>query len=510
METILQDFRFGLRVLRRSPLVAISIIAMLGILDGLLLHSVHYPDPQKLVFVWSVDAQGALSNVSAADYLDFRRKAKTLADAAAWSSTSLVFRGGERPRQLGGARVTANFFRTLRVKPILGRTFLPDEDGIDNPANAARSVVISYRLWQEDLGADPNILGRTVHIEATPYTIIGVMPPNFQFWWRPHDLWIPVSLDPNERDYRNLTLVARIRAPRSAVKAEMNVLARALADAYPKSDKGWTVLVERLEERFFNRTFRLRLLLASAAVGLVLLIACANVTGLLLARSAARSQEFAIRVSLGASGWRLGRQLLSEAALLALAGGIAGLAIAWVLIRAIPALVPSAVIPTGSIELNGAVIFFCLAASAVTCLLVGLAPALAVSQPGTQTTLRSARTTGPGRAPQHLRQALVAGEIAVAMMLLASAWLMVGSLRALTRLDPGFDPSTVLTLRVVVPNAKYDGPQEARFFAQARERIAGLPGVESATLGTSLPNATNGMRVRFDRRDSPREEAQQP
>ncbi|HLH38354.1 MAG TPA: ABC transporter permease [Bryobacteraceae bacterium] len=521
METIFQDFRFGARVLLRAPLVAVSIIVVLGlgiganstmfgILDGLFLHSVHYPDPQTLVFVWSVDSQGALSNASAADYLDFRRKTKTLSDVAAWSPTSLVFLAGERPRQLGGARVTANFFRTLRVKPILGRTFLPDEDGIENPAHAARSVVISYRLWQEDLGADPNILGRTVLIEALPYTIIGVMPPNFQFWWRPHDLWIPVSLDPNQRDYRNLALIARTRAPRAAVKAEMNVLARSLADAYPKSDKGWTVLVEGLEERLLNRTFRLRLLLASAAVGLVLLIACANVTGLLLARSAARNQEFAVRVSLGATGWRLGRQLLAESALLALAGGAAGLAITWTLIRAIPALVPSAVIPTGSIELNGVVISFCLAASAVTCLLVGLAPALAVGRSGTQTALRSARTTGPGRSPLRFRQALVAGEIAIALILLASAWLMMGSLRALTGADPGFDAANVLTLRVVIPAAKYDGPQAARFFANARERIAALAGVEAATMATTLPHMVNGMMVRFDRQDSPRDEAQQP
>src|SRR5271156_713949 len=196
MGPLLQDVRFGMRVLRRTPVITGSIIlllalgigvnsAMFGIVDALLLHAVRYPDPQSLVFVWSLDAQGAPKDASVADFMDWRARSKSLSGLAAWMPGSFVITGGDRPRQALGARVTANFFRTLGVKPALGRTFLPDEDGLDVSANASHNVIISYRLWQEDLGADPNVLGRIIRIDATPYAIIGVAPSDFQFWWRP-------------------------------------------------------------------------------------------------------------------------------------------------------------------------------------------------------------------------------------------------------------------------------------------------------------------------------------
>lgn len=524
METFLQDLRFGARVLRRTPVIAASIIAVLalgigansamfGVLDGLLLHSVRFPDPQKLVFVWSTDAQGALSDVSPADLMDWRERSKTLSDLAAWIPTSFVFLGGERPRQLGGARVTANFFRTLQIKPLLGRTFLPDEDGLEHAADAAHSVVISYRMWQADLGADPNVLGRTVRVDSLPYTVVGVMPADFQFWWRPHDLWIPASLKIHERDYRDLVVIARETAPRAQAAAEMDVIARSLGETYPKSDKGWTVLVEDFQERLLNRTFRARLLLLSGAVGLVLLIACTNVAGLLLARSAARSRELAVRVSLGATGARLGRQLITESALVAFLGGALGLGIAWGLIRAMPKLVPAGAIPGGTIELSTQVIWFCLAASLATCLLVGLAPAIAASRSEAQASLKdSARGTTAGRNRQRMRRMLVAAEVAIAMVLLACAWLMIGSLRVLNALDLGFDPGNVLTMRTVLPAAKYDEPGSTVFYKRVLERVATLPGVQSAAIGTSLPLAANNLKmsVRFDPGDAVRDESQQP
>src|ERR1700728_2920507 len=182
MGSLLQDARFGARVFSRTPALTCSIIlllafgigansAMFSVVDGLMLHPVRYQEPDKLVFVWSYDPQGALSDVSPADFMDLRAQSKSLSDPAAWMPTSFVVLGGDRPRPIGGARVTANFFRTLGVKPVLGRTFLPQEDGLDNPSNAAPSVVISYRLWQQDLGADPNILGRTLRVDSVSYTV---------------------------------------------------------------------------------------------------------------------------------------------------------------------------------------------------------------------------------------------------------------------------------------------------------------------------------------------------
>jgi putative ABC transport system permease protein len=518
-----QDARFGLRVFLRTPVITASIILLLGlgigansamfsVVDALLLHPVRYQDPDKLVFIWSYDPQGALSDVAPADFMDLRAQSHSLADLAAWMPTSFVVIGGERPRQISGARVTANFFRTLGVKPVLGRTFLPDEDGLDRPANAARSAVISYRFWQQDLGADPNVLGRTLRVDSVPYIIIGVAPNDFRFWWRVHDLWVPVSMNVHERDYRDLVAIARLTGTKAGAASELNVMARSLADAFPKSDRGWTIQVEDLKERLLNRTFRLRLLLLSGAVGLVLLLACTNVASLLLARAAARQREIAVRISLGATASRLAQQLLTESALLAISGGGLGLAIAWALIRAAPKFVPANAIPGGPIELSWPVVWFSLALAVATCILVGLAPAIGIARSEQQSTLKqSGRGTTAGRGSQRARQAIVAAEVAAALILLAGAWLMTSSMLTLMNTDPGFNPSNVLTVRLFLPSSKYNAAQALRFYRTGLEHIAALPGVQSVSVETCLPLINNCMmEVRFDREGSARDAADQP
>jgi len=521
MGSIFQDARFAVRIFLRTPLITACIVvllalgigansAMFSVVDALLLHPVRYQDPERLVFIWSHDPQGAMSDVSPADFHDLRAGAKSLSDLAAWMPTSFVVTGAEQPRQLGGARVTSNFFRTLGVKPVLGRTFLPDEDGLDNPANATHSAIISYRFWQQDLGADPNVLGRTLRIDLVPYTVIGVAPDDFRFWWRLHDVWIPVSMNVQERDYRDLVVIGRLTDTRAKAAAELNVTAKSLADAFPKSDRGWTLQIEELKNRLLNETFRLRLLLLTGAVGLVLLLACANVSSLLLARSAARQREISVRISLGATAARLARQLLTESAILALAGGGLGLAIAWALVRAAPALVPPNAIPGGPIEISQPVVWFCLAISFATCLLVGLAPALGLAGSRSQEALKgSGRGTTAGRASQRTRQTIVAVEVACALVLLAGAWLMAASLRNLTNADPGFDPSGVLTLRLYLPSSKYNAEQALEFYRRALERVAQLPGVKSASAATALPLLGNTV-VSFDREGSSRGAAEQP
>src|SRR5579863_5634346 len=351
MGPFLQDIRFGARILFRAPAIAGSIIlvlalgigassAMFAIVDRLILHPVDYPDTQNLVFVWTVEPKGAWSNASPGDFMDWRAQSKSFTDLAAWTSTSFVVTGGDRPRQLLGARVTANFFRTLQVKPALGRTFLPDEDGLEHPENASHSAMISYRFWQEDLGADPNVLGRTIRIDSIPYAIVGVAPPNFAFRWRRNDIWIPVSLNVTQRNFRNLGVFGRINTTREHTAAEMSVIARSLSDAYPATEQGCSVRVDDFREILLDRTFRARLLLLFGSVGLVLLIACTNIASLLLSRSAGRARELAVRASLGASRARLTRQLLTESVLLAALGGEVGLAVAVALIRALPKIVP--------------------------------------------------------------------------------------------------------------------------------------------------------------------------
>jgi putative ABC transport system permease protein len=349
-----------------------------------------------------------------------------------------------------------------------------------------------------------------LRVNAVPFTIIGVAPNEFQFWWRPHDIWIPVTMNVHERDYRDLVLIARQTRTRAQAASELNVITRFLADAFPKSDRGWTLQVEDLKERLLNRTFRMRLLLLSGAVGMVLLLACANIASLLLARAAARQREIAVRISLGATASRLGQQLLTESAILASCGGALGLAIAWALIRTAPKFVPTNAIPGGPVELSLPVVWFSLALSVATCILVGLAPAMGIARRETQTTLKqSGRGTTAGRATQRMRQTIVAAEVAVALILLAGAWLMASSLRNLANTDPGFDPTNVLTVQVFLPPGRYNAAQSLRFYRDGLELIASLPGVRGATVASHLPLHINFL-VRFDREDSSRGESERP
>ncbi len=521
MELFLQDIKFGARILVRAPLISTCIVlilalaiganaAMFGLIDTLLLHAVRYPQPEKLVFVWSYDPQGEFSDLSAGDFAYLRAQSKTLSDLAVWTPRTVIVLGGERPRQVGAARVSAAFFRTLRVKPLLGRTFLPDEDGLDNPADAGRTAVISARFWKQDLGSDPNVLGRTISIDSAPYTVIGVMPEDFQFWWEPDDLWVPANLRKTEHDYHDCVVIARMNDSRERVSAELSSIARSLGEAFPKSDKGWTLRTEDFQERLLDRTFRVRLLLLSAAVGLVLLIACANVGGLLVARSAARTRELAVRVSLGATSARLARQLLTESALLAIIGGALGLAFAWRFIAALPAIVPAGSIPGEAVQLSGTVVLFCIGISALTCILVGITPALFAARSETSGALKESSrsaTAGPGR--NRVRKILVAGEVALALIVLSSAWLMADSFRTLMRLDRGFNSSNVLMARILLPGAKYDTRRAVQFHRQALERIRSIAGVQNAAMGTSSP-INNPMRVRFDLEGSSREQGERP
>jgi putative ABC transport system permease protein len=516
MGSIFQDVKFGARILLRSPGITLAVIlaltlgigansAMFSIVDALLLHPLRFRDPSTLALVWDRDAQGVERNASAANYLDWRRQARSFSDLAGWRPVSFVVIGGDRPVQIPGAQVTANFFHALDVKPVLGRTFLPDEDGIDNPGSASKVAILGYHLWQETFGADPNVLGRVIKLNSTSYAIVGVMPPDFQFFWRNHQVWVPITLDRQNRDYHLVTVVGRMKVPRAIAAAEMTGIGRALADQYPKSNKGWTIQIDDFEEWLVNGTLRARVLLLFGAVGLILLIACANVASLLLARSAGRNQEIAVRLSLGATRGRLARQLLTESVLLAAAGGAAGLALAWALIRVVPGVVPATIIPSAApIQLNLLVIFYTIAIALLTGVLFGLAPALSATRPDVQETLKdSSRGTTSGRGRQRFRQILVSAEIALALMLLASAGLMIESLHGMYSMNLGFDPKNVLTLRLFLPAAKYDADKALQFHRMALERLAALPGVESAAAASNIPLQRYSMEVPFDLESSP-------
>src|ERR1700722_3199504 len=526
LRAILLDMKFGARILARSPAMTCAVIlalalgigansAMFSVADALLVNPLRYRAPGRLEIVWEKDAQGSNWSASAADFLDWRKQAKSFEEFAGWTLASYVRTGIDRPEQLTGAAVTANFFHLLGVKPALGRTFLPEEDGIDDSGGPRKVAVISDLMWRENLGADPNVLGRQLRLNSAMYTIIGVMPPTFVFVARLHQVWTPISLNKNNRDFHSVTVVGRLAdgaAPKRAT-AEMAGIARGLAEQYPKSNKGWSIEVDSFQEWLINRGFKTRLLLLLAAVGLVLLIACTNVASLLMARSSGRRREIAVRLSLGATSGRIVRQLLTESVLLSVMGGALGLALAWQLIRLAPRFVPPNAIPAAApIELNLMEVLFTLAVRLATGILFGLAPALTATKPDMQEGLKdSARGTTSGRGRQKFRQAIVAVEVALALMLVASAVLMIESLRALTGTELGFDANNAMSLRLFLPVAKYDAARALQFHRQALVRLAALPGVTSVALGTNLPLQKPVMGAPFDLETStPREQAERP
>jgi putative ABC transport system permease protein len=523
MQTLFQDIRFGARVLWRSPGMTLAVIlalalgigantAMFSVVDALILHPLRYQNPSELVVVWDRDPQGQIRGSSSGNFLDWR-KAKSFSSLAGWASSTYTLTGLDRPVQIYGARVTAEFFKTLGVKPFLGRTFLPGEDGLDGGAGASKLAVIGYNTWQNTLSGDPNVLGRTIRLNQTPYAIIGVMGPDFQFLSRRHQVWVPAVIDPANRDYRYLTVVARLNTSRGAAAAEMSALSRSLAEAYPKNNGGWNIQVQDFQDYLVNGHLRTRLLVLFAAVGAVLLLACTNVASLLLARSAARGREIAVRVSMGATPLRVVRQLLTESVMLALMGAGLGLGLAALLIDLAPGFVPINAIPTTApIQLNFLVLLFTVGIALLTGVLFGLAPALSLARYDVRDTLNDAsRGSTTGRSRQRFRQAMVVIEVAVALMLLAGAALMAESLRRMTQIELGFDVNQVLTLRLFLPATRYNAAQAYQFHTRAKEKIAGLPGVESVGLGSNLPLAQSGMYVPFDLDTAPpRDQAERP
>jgi len=509
MQTLWQDLRYGARMLMKNPgftLVAVITLALgigantaiFSVVNRVLLFRLPYKDAGRLVMVWgSNPQQGAdIDLVSPADLADWRTQNTMFEDLAATSDAQFNLTGMGEPELLIGYRLAANFFQVAGAQPALGRAFTPEEDR----AGAPGVVILSHRLWQRRFGADPNALGRNVTLNGNPYTVIGVMAAGFQHPQR-SELWTPLRLNSleanqaNDRSFRNLRVVGRLKSGVTLEQAQMEMsrVARRLADQHPDTNAGQGVKIVSLREQYAG-DIKPTLLALLGAVGFVLLIACANVANLLLARSTARRREIAVRTALGAWRGRLIRQFLTESFLLALVGGALGLLLTLWSANLLVALFPNNVdnldIPVvEAIPIDGRVLGFSLLISLLTGVIFGLAPAWQASkQELSQALKESGANTTTGMSGRRMRGLLVVSEMALAVLLLIGAGLMVKSFWRLLQGDLGLNPKNVLTMEVLLSPQKYgDGGQRRAFLQDVMQRIENLPGVEGAGATNFLP-----------------------
>ncbi len=504
MDTLRQDLAYAFRRLRQAPgftLVAVATLtlgigansAIFSVVNAVLLKPLPFPEPDRLVMV-SQTWEGRFTRVySPQNFLDLAAQARSFESLAALDGEGVTLTGRGAPARLEGAAVSAGFFDLLRIRPLLGRAFLPGE----NETGSHRVVVLGHRLWRERFGSDPSVLGQQVQLDRDSYLVVGVAPPGFSY---PEgtDLWRPLEYDERFRAHSRgawyLGVIGRLRpgVPVEQAREEVGVMAARLAQAYPAADEGVGGDVRPLHEAMV-RDSRNALLLLLGAVGLVLLIACVNVANLLLARVAARESEIAVRTALGAGRGRLLRQLLTESVLLALLGGGAGLLAAAFSLDALLALQPEGLPRLGEVRVDRVVVAFAVALTLLTGLLFGCFPALQMTRRAPAQSLHEGGRgvlTGRGH---RLRGGLVVGQIALAMMLLAGAGLLIRSFMRLRSVYPGFPPESALTFRISLPESAYAGdPACAAFFDELLTRLGSLPGVRAAGAVTGLP--LNGTR----------------
>ena len=516
MGNLLQDIRYGFRRLLKRPGITAIAVASLGlgigantsifsVVNAVLLRPLPYQDSQRLVVLWETNSQQIAvqmkvqdhNQVAPANFLDWSKQNQVFEEMAAARFLNFNLTGGDRPERIPGAIVTQNLFSVLQVKPALGRGFLPE----DSEPSRERVAVLSDGLWQRRFGADRNVIGQKLNLNNELYSVIGVMPPEFQY---PEDaeLWVlsrlavpeaPGAANANvatNRLLHYLIVVARLKpgVTKQQAQAEMNNIGSRLQSQYPDTNGSTGVRVVAMQEEIVG-DIRPTLRILLGVVVFVLLIACANIANLLLARATSLRKEIAVRIALGANRARIIRQLLTESVLLALAGGILGLLIAYLGIRLLVALSPSDIPRLKEINLDSYVLGWTLLISLLTGLISGLAPALQISKPNLNDTLQEGGRRDDSGATRHrLRNLLVVAEVAIALVLLTGAGLLVKSFVHLQQVNPGFNSQNVLTLRLALPSYRYAGEEQTKVFTtELLHRVKNLPGVDSVAITTALP-----------------------
>src|SRR5262245_28106343 len=497
MPTLFADLRYALRVMSRTPSFAVAVVSVLAlgiggntavfsVVDQLLLRPLPYPDGDQLVVVEeSVGGRNPHADVSPANWLDWQRESRTFRRFAAWQPFVFTLTGAGEPRLVNAQQVSSEFFPLLGVAPLLGRT-ISDED--DRP-NGPRVAVLSYSAWQDQLGGDRRAIGRTVQLDDKPYEIVGVMPPGFRFMQQGVDLWTALQLDRSlpwrEIDGRIIDVVGRLAggATIGTARSEMEGMARRLAGAY-EFNKNTSVTLTPLREVLTGQV-RTSVLVLFAGVGVLLAIACFNVANMLLARSASREREIAIRASLGAGRWAIARSVLLESLLLAGAGGALGLGLARWSLDPLLAVAPTNLLGVSELFIDRRILIYAFGLSLATGAIAGLASTIVFARRSMADALRT-RGSNAGHAPR-VRQALVVVQVAMTVVVLCGAGVLVRTLIALDRAPLGFDAHDVLTMRVAISPARYPDERPRDFYRDALTRLRALPGIEAAAVAASLP-----------------------
>lgn len=501
METLQQDLRYGARMLLKNPGFTLVVLLTLGlgigantaifsVINAVMLRQLPFPNAARLVRLnESNPERGWLTfSVSQPNFLDWRARNQTFEALAATIVENFNLNAGGEIEVVLGAAITADFLPVLGVTPALGRNFLPEED---RPGGNTRVVLLTYGFWQRRFGGDRAIVGKTLQISDNTFTVVGVLPESFN-WGVRNELFTPLVPDPaSNRGNHNLQVIGRLKPGITweHALADLNTIARQLAQQYPESNKGWSVTGQKFYDWIVPEQSRRALLVFAGAVIFVLLIACSNVANLLLARAAARQKELAIRLALGAGRGRIIRQLLSESLLLALVAGALGLFVALWTVEALKTLNPATLPRLDELSVDGRVLAFGLLISLTTGVLFGLFPALQASWPDVHETLKEGGRSGGGASGrQRVRGALVIAEVALSVALLIGAGLLLRSFAKLQDVELGFKPENLLTMRINLPRNRYSGHQESwAFYTRLLRETKALPGVQDAALTSSVP-----------------------
>lgn len=510
MSQLVQDIRFGVRTLLKSPGFTLVAVATLGLalgantaifsfVNAVLLKPLPYDQPERIVRVLEAPPGGGRNGISTLNFLDWQKENTCFEFLAARTGGSVSLTGVDESVQIPGARVSARYFDVFGVKAALGRTFIDGED----QAGRDKVVVLSHGLWQVQFGGEPAIIGRSIQLNGEPHTVIGVLPKDSAFDRSFSRLWRPLTFAPANltRNFHWFGAVGRLKpgVTLEQARAQMDIIGKRIAKDFPDSNKDWGVGLDPLAETIVGRELRASLYVLLAATGMVLLIACANLANLSLMRVVGREREIAIRLALGAGRATLARQFLTESLLLSLAGGIAGLGLGYAAMRGLQAAMPPFLLPSeAAVTLDGPVLLFSVGLTVLTGLVVGLFPAFQATRRSLTNSLKQGGAGGSAGAHAAVRSGLVVAEVALAFVLLTGAGLLIRSLNRIGQVDPGFDSTNVLTFRLPIAEERFPEPAGLNaYLEQVTARLGALPGVTGVALTSALPMQGWGYGMPF-------------